>query len=186
LDYFLEQPGRYTFTEAFFANHAALIHRLQTFFPAAVSVEVDANGGTPSPLQVTEQAHAAGLTANDARGLLYDRDTVAFYGDPAWVARMAPQPTAWDQTLTEDKGIWTLEIKPNRGAKTFAPINQNGSQRGGRPIVQFLPQRVKVAQIIEGAELKPVITDDFILVPNPVTCDPTRKYRVVFRAAAND
>jgi hypothetical protein len=42
---------------------------------------------------------------------------------------------------------------------------------------------VKDAQIVEGAELKPVITDDFILVPNPVTCDPARKYRVVFRAA---
>jgi hypothetical protein len=83
-------------------------------------------------------------------------------------------------------GILTLEIKPNRGAKTFAPINQNGSQRGGRPIVQFLPQRVRDVQIVEGAELKPVITDDFILVPNPVTCDPATKYRVVFRAAARD
>ena len=186
LDYFLEQPGRYTFTEAFFANHAALIHRLQTFFPAVVSAEVDANGRTSSPLQVTEQARAAGLTANDARGLLYDRDTVAFYGDPAWVARMAPQPTAWDQTLTQDKDVWTLEIKPNRGEKTFAPINKNGSQRGDRPIVQFLPRRVKDARVLEGTELKPVITDDFILVPNPGTCDPARKYHVVFQATARD
>jgi hypothetical protein len=186
LDYFLEQPGRFTFTEAFFANHAALIHRLQTFFPDLVSAEVEANRGTPSPLRVTEQARAAGLTANDARGLLYDRDTVAFYGDPAWVARMAPQPTAWDQTLTENEGVWTLEINPNRGEETFAPINRNGSQRGDRPIVQFLPQRVKDAQIIEGAELKPVVADDFILVPNPATCDPARKYRVLFRAAARD
>ncbi|MBN2560404.1 MAG: hypothetical protein JXQ75_05680 [Phycisphaerae bacterium] len=184
LDYFLEQPGRYTFTEAFFANHAALIHRLQTFFPDVVSAAVDARGRTQTPVQVTEQARAAGLTANDARGLLYDRDTVAFYGDPAWVARMAPQPTAWDQTLTENDGIWTLEIKPNRGAKTFAPINTNGSQRGGRPIVQFLPRRVKEVQILEGAEFKPAITDDFILVPNPTFCDPAREYRVVFRAAA--
>jgi hypothetical protein len=186
LDYFVEQPGRYTFTEAFFANHAALIHRLQAFFPDVVSAEVDTNGRPASPLQVTEQARAAGLTANDARGLLYDRDTVAFYGDPAWVARMAPQPTAWNQTLTESKGVWTLEIKPNRGAETFAPINKNGSQRGGRPLVQFLPQRVKDVQIIEGAEFKPVITEDFVLVPNPTTCDPARRYRVVFRAAARD
>jgi hypothetical protein len=186
LDYFLEQPGRYTFTEAFFANHAALIHRLQTFFPDAVLAEVDANGGALMALPVTEQARAADLTANDARGLLHDRDTVAFYGDPAWVARMAPQPMAWDQTLTQDKGVWTLEIKPNRGEKTFAPINNNGSQRGGRPIVQFLPRRVKDVQIIEGAELKPLVTDDFILVPNPATCDSARKSRVVFRAAARD
>ena len=28
LDYFVEQPGRYTFTEAFLANHHALVQRL--------------------------------------------------------------------------------------------------------------------------------------------------------------
>ena len=36
--------------------------------------------------------------------------------------------------------------------------------------------------MIEGADLKPVISDDFILVPNPRVCDPARKYRVVFQA----
>lgn len=185
LDYFVEQPGRYTFTEAFFANHAALIHRLQTLFPGVVSAEVDANGRPPSgsALPITDQARAAGLNANDARGLLYDRDTVAFYGDPAWVARLAPGTLAWDQTLREREGTYTFVIKPNFGEKTFAPINQNGSQRGGRPIVQFLPKRVKAVRLLEGADLQPVITDDFILVPNPRVCDPAKPYRVVFQAA---
>jgi hypothetical protein len=32
------------------------------------------------------------------------------------------------------------------------------------------------------ADLKPVITDNFILVPDPRECDPARNYRVVFRA----
>jgi hypothetical protein len=36
LDYFVEQPGRYTYAEAFFANQQALIHRLVTEFPALV------------------------------------------------------------------------------------------------------------------------------------------------------
>ena len=35
LDYFIEQPGRYSFTEAFFANHHALIHRLESCFPGS-------------------------------------------------------------------------------------------------------------------------------------------------------
>jgi zinc protease len=181
LDYFVEQPGRYTFAEAFFANQAALVARLQSYFPDLVSVGPDAKGRLPAPVQVTAAASAAGLTANDARGLVYDRDTVAFYGDPAWVARMAKGQTAWDQTLTEREGVWTFEIKPNRGLRTFDPINRNGSQRGGRPIVQFLPRRLKDVQILEGADLKPLITDDFVLVPNPRTCDPARNYRVVFR-----
>ncbi|MCX6903761.1 MAG: hypothetical protein NTW03_09850 [Verrucomicrobia bacterium] len=183
LDYFVEQPGRYTFTEAFFANQVALIHRLHTGFGGAAFAEVDANGRTKSPIQLTPAGRAAGLNLNDARGLLYDRDTVAFYGDPAWEARMAPGRLAWEQTLVQKNGAYTFEIKPNRGEQTFAPINTNGSQRGGRPIVAFFPQRMKNLRIIEGAELKPVITENFILVPNPRTCDPSRTYRVVLEAA---
>ncbi len=133
---------------------------------------------------MTEAARAAGLNANDARGLLYDRDTLAFYGDPAWAARMAERPKAWDQSLTESNGFWTFEVRPNRGERTFAAIKMNGSQRGGRPLIQFLPRRLADARVIEGADLKPVITENFILVPNPGECDPTRKYRVVFRANA--
>ena len=58
LDYYVEQPGRYTLTEAFFANNHALIHRL-------------GDSATPS---------------RDIRGLKFDRDVVAFYGDPKWSA----------------------------------------------------------------------------------------------------
>ena len=49
-------------------------------------------------------------------------------------------------------------------------------------MVQFLPQRVQGVQVLEGDELRPVITDDFVLIPNPRECDPARKYVVRFRA----
>jgi zinc protease len=182
LDYFVEQPGRYTFAEAYFANQHALIYRLKTYFPGAESVVADANGSPKTPVAAAPAAQTAGLNANDLRGLLYDRDTVAFYGDPAWAARMAKGNAAWEQSLTEKKGIWTFTITPKRGEKTFAPINKNGSQRGGRPIIAYLPKRVKEVQVLAGTELHPVITDDFILVPNPQTCDPAKPYQVVFRA----
>lgn len=152
LDYFVEQPGRYTFNEAFFANHHALIY----------SLEKDPK----------------------SRGLQFDRDVVAFYGDPAWEARMAPASKAFEQTLTEENGIYTLNIKLNRGADSFKPININGAQRGWRPIVQLLPQRVKDVKVIEGDDLKPVIADDFILIPNPRDADINRNYVVRFSAAA--
>jgi hypothetical protein len=154
LDYFVEQPGRYTFSEAFFANHHALMHRL----------------GDPT------------TGARDQRGLAFDRDVVAFYGDPAWEARMAPGKLAYEQTLTIKDGLYTFEIRPNLGEESFAAVNTNGSQRGGRPFVHLLDHRIKDAQIVEGSDLKPVITDDFILVPRPQRCDPSRSYRVSFRA----
>lgn len=158
LDYFVEQPGRYTLAEAFLANDHALIHRLTS--------------------------GAAGK--QDVRGLEYDRDIVAFYGDPAWEARMADHPKAWDQSLTLSDDLYTFDVVPRRGEATFRPINTNGSQRGGRPIVQLLPHRVKDVEIVEGADLNPVVTDDFILVPNPGACDPNKVYRVSFRARKRD
>jgi len=154
LDYYVEQPGRYTLTEAFFANNHALVHRL---------------GDSATP-------------ARDKRGLQFDRDVVAFYGDPKWSAKLAPGKLAYGQILTTDGGTFIFEIKPNFGAKSFDTVNINGSERGGRPFLAFLKQRITNIKIIEGQDLDPVITDDFVLVPRPVKCDPNRAYRVKFRA----
>ncbi|OWK38508.1 hypothetical protein [Fimbriiglobus ruber] len=165
LDYFVEQPGRYTLAEAFFANHQALLHKLETEFP--------------------KEARAAS-GENSRNGLLYDRDVVAFYGDPAWVARVKPAACAWDQALDVKDGTYTLTITPKLGAKSFAPVNTNGSQRGGRPVFAFLPHRVKKVAVTEGQDLKPVVTDDFVLVPLPKAVDADRMYRVTFTAEKAD
>lgn len=155
LDYFVEQPGRYTLTQAFFANHHALVHRLG------------------------ESTTSKG----DKRGLAFDRDVVAFYGDPAWSAHMAPGRLAYGQRLSFKDGVYTFEIEPKLGGKSFDTVNSNGSQRGGRPFVGFLDHRIEEVKLVEGGDLSPVIADDFVLVPRPAKCDPSRSYRVVFRAS---
>lgn len=185
LDYFVEQPGRYTFAEAVFANHNALSHRLETNFPELARLPL----GKPddamklrSKVGVSDTARKNGLRAQDGIGLLFDRDALAFYGDPAWQARMAPGKRAYEQTLSETDGTHTFTIKPLLGTKSFDPVNTNGSQRGGRPFVAWFPKRLDNITIVAGSELQPVITDDFILVPNPGKCDPDREYKVVFKA----
>ena len=85
---------------------------------------------------------------------------------------------SWEHSFRSE-----AEVKPNRGADSFKPINTNGSQRGGRPFIAYLPHRVRDVKVVAGAELNPVITDDFILVPNPGQCDPAKSYRVVFTAS---
>ena len=151
LDYFVEQPGRYTLAEAFFANHHALIHALET-------------------------------KAGNQRGMAFDRDVVAFYGDPKWEARMKPMKKAYDQRLTVAGDTFTFTIQPQRGADSFKPINTNGAQRGWRPIVHWLPNRIQDVTVLKCGEFKPVITDDFILVPNPRECSEDIHYEVVFQA----
>lgn len=186
LDYFVEQPGTYTFAEAFLATQHALIHRMERFFPDLVDAEIPPGGRPTGRIGVGAAAEAAGLRAQDGYGLLFDRDVVAFYGDPAWGARMTEGPRAFDQELREADGTFTFTIRPRRGAESFATINANGVQRGGRPFIAFLPHRVRDATLVLGEDLHPVITDDFILVPRPATCDPGRDYRVVFTAERAD
>ena len=184
LDYFVEQPGRFSFSEAYFANQHALIHRLETCFPEIARVALkDPNeaGKMRKKIQGNAAARLAGLKAQDAVGLLFDRDAVVFYGDPAWDARLAAGDCAYGQELRQEGDKYTLLIQPRWGKRAFDPVNTNGSQRGGRPIVAYLPQRVKDIRIVEGSELNPVITDDFILVPNPGSTDGGA-LKVVFNA----
>lgn len=153
LDYFVEQPGRYTLCEAFHASGHALVHRLQT------------------------QA-----APGDRAGLEHDRDVVALYGDPAWEARMADGKRSYEQALTEIDGTFTFTITPLDGARSFAPVNVNGSQRGGRPVVAFLPRRIGAAEVVAGEEWNPLVTDDFLLVPLPPE-GHLEPIRIVFRAS---
>ena len=183
LDYFVEQPGRYTFAEAFFANQHALIERLETNFPDMAKLDTPPGSFPRTKGSLTDIAKKAGLTQQDGMGLLHDRDVVVLYGDPAWDAKMARGKLSYEQTFTEvADGIYAFDIKPLLGEKSFEPVNTNGAQRGWRPIVQLFPERLKDIEIITGRELSPVITDNFILIPNPKTCDPNKSYRVEFKA----
>lgn len=183
LDYFAEQPGRYSFVEAFFANQHALVDRLETNFPDIARLDTPPGSMPPRKFTLSDAAKKAGLSHHDGLGLLHDRDVVALYGDPAWNAKLAPGKLSYGQTLTEvAAGVFALEFKPLLGDKSFEPVNRNGAERGWRPIVQFFPHRLKDIEIVSGKDLAPVITDNFILIPNPKICDPNKTYRVEFKA----
>ena len=142
-DYYIEQPGRFTVAEAFFANNQALLYLLE---------------------------HSNGLSAQTVQGLKYDRDVVVLYGDPAWNNALAVQDSGWKQTLTcenseNGKKIWTLTLEPMRGEKSFALLDSNGSERGGRPIVQFFRELVKDPKVLQGEEFNPLVLENFILIP---------------------
>ncbi|MBR4832704.1 MAG: hypothetical protein IKU86_00015 [Thermoguttaceae bacterium] len=155
-DYYIEQPGRFTLAQAFFANNQALLYLLE---------ESETENATPSKLP-----KGAKLSERYVKGLEYDRDVVAFYGDPAWRNALAEQESGWAQTLKSEKTddgrtLWTLTVEPKRGDKSFELVDDNGSERGCRPFFQLFPTRVADPQIVSGAEFNPVVVDNFILVP---------------------
>jgi hypothetical protein len=153
-DLFLAQEGRFTLAESFFLQNQLLLHRLQTRFPKTASVNFDRWNIESNQQLINQLAQEHQLTDRDEIGLLWDRDTVAFYGDPAWEARLKSQRTpAWSQELTEEDGTFRFEVLANTGGTWSTPATA------------FLPYRVEEIEITAGAELNPVITDDFILLP---------------------
>jgi hypothetical protein len=111
----------------FYANQQALMYRLATCFPGAETAQTR---GDELPAEHKPSAEAAelGLTSDDGVGVLYDRDVVDFYGDPAWEVRMAPTKAAWEQSLVEKEGRYTFEVHFNtlRPADCVAMILRHG------------------------------------------------------------
>ncbi|RMG00265.1 MAG: hypothetical protein D6741_07130, partial [Planctomycetota bacterium] len=107
---------------------------------------------------LTWRLHNETLSARDEQGLRYDRETVALYGDPAWEARLAPGkcPYSLDVDFVPSDGgvLCTIEVT----ADTTLPA-------GTRPIVVFLPHRIRDPRLVLMPRDKPVILDDAVLIP---------------------
>ena len=170
-DVFLGQPGRWTLAEAFFVNTQAMLHEIRTRFPKSAGVnfaryDMEKRRGLLAELQAK---HA--IANRDELGLLWDRDTVAFYGDPALDARPARRDLAWDQTLSVEGNRHTLTLKATRSGP-----------RPSRPVVALLPHRVANPKVIEGGDLEPVVTDSFLLAPLKGDFSSGDQVKIVFDA----
>ena len=168
-NYFFDQPGKFSFAESFYLNNQALVNRLITRFPANAGVEFDGWDG-PDWGMGEYSAKLGKNVDKDEFGLHWDRDTVAFYGDPAWRATAKPQASAWEQNLTANGDTYTFEVKANQDA-TF-----------GRPPAALFPCRLRMTRMLEGRDLNPVITDNFIMLPMADKLEKGKTLKVIFRA----
>jgi zinc protease len=164
-EYFLDQPARYTFNEAFFANQVALDYCLASYLkqhPGLTPPE-----GQVDVRRLTQDGH------RDLAGLLYDRKTVAFYGDPAWIAKTMPGKLQWEQKLTtvrnNKKTRYTLEITSGGEEPEKKISGESAPWKEPRPVIQWLPVRLKNPKIISGQEFQPLLTENFILIPRSKT-----------------
>jgi len=149
-DYFIGHRSKYTLSESFYCNNQALVHELSTKFPKASRLDL----GTYTQPEIKKVKEVHKVTNDRAICLLWDRDGVAFYGDPAWEVRFPPHAGAWQYSLTEKDGVHTLKVRATLDGRW-----------GGRPLMILLPEKVRNIKVLRGEEFKPVITDNFILLP---------------------
>ena len=179
-DLFSGQGGRFTLAEAFYFNNQALVHRLATDWPKLLDANIDnydlrRDRGLLGRLAVRHglvDKATRKFTGREGLGLLWDRDTVAFYGDPAWRASLPPTKLPWEQGFTVDGETVTFTVK----------ALADGTWPG-RPLAAFLPYRAAEVKVLAGEELAPVITDNFILLPLKGTFEAGQTIQVTYRAA---
>jgi hypothetical protein len=159
--------GRYSLAEAWFFNNQAIIHTLHDKYPEVANRH----------LTVSEESHGIPVDevarlGRDASGMLFDRDVVAFYGDPALRVTLDPtkMPAGVMMSLVKERGRYILSV---------AMAETRGSVRPDSPLCLWLPERLDDIQILAGKEYEPLVTDDFIMVTKP-DYEPGRTWKVVF------
>lgn len=93
--YFINNPGSMSFSEAFFANQQSLLHELYSKYGHHLDATLENHRSVYSKCFNTS-ASAREDISRDCSGLIYDRDNVAFYGDPAWRAELEVHSDVYD------------------------------------------------------------------------------------------
>ena len=175
----LFNSGHYDLAEAFFFTNQMLRHRLETQYPEKARIDFTDYGHENIGKMLNEKGlfkigdDGQPIPEKDLAGLLWDRDTVAFYGDPLWQARMpaSNQP-------------FTTEFSPGQaGRYTFTIRATAQGNWPSRPITAFLPERLANPHVTAGAEHQPVLTENFIMVPLKGPCKTGDTVQIAYRGA---
>ena len=156
-------PGDFfTFQESFYITNQTLILGLEEKFPELLN-----NNGKA------------------LRGYLYERDTMALYGDPAWDARMDKEDNYLFQPDISyiykggGKYEFTFKITSKLDNWSFDPTGWGGGNSAGA----LLPFRItNVKDIKTDSGGKTVITDNFVLMQVKGTLKKGDEKKVTFTA----
>lgn len=163
LDLLFSNHDASNLAEAWYLNNQFILDETMTRFPKLMNVNFnapDVNGIRNDP-DFARGMHSAGYgMGKDQIGLIHDRDTVVFYGDPAWTARLDESRAA---------SPWHIDWNdPKDAAKGFTvTANKNAKGRLG----VWFPNRInaKKATVTIGGisipmEKAGLLTNDFLLL----------------------
>lgn len=145
-NYFINLPGLMSFSESFYANNQALLAKLHTKYPEYETKDYD-------------ECNAS--VERECAGLLFDRDVVAFYGDPAYDARLVSKPDKYPYHISI-KELPTTENQLSDDWSVYEVI-VTVNKVPDRPAVYVFPCSVKEYKVLKGENV--IINCRFLLVP---------------------
>jgi len=144
-----QSEGGYSLSEAWFFNNQMMLNELLTRFPEAAQEVMDVSeDGQGFPMAMKRDL------AKDAAGMIWDRDVVAFYGDPL------------HRILAGNEQIFKASLKKS-GASLLLTIKASKDLKGGPAVCVWLPEKMKGLHPAQNSITDILVTDDYIIVLKP-------------------
>lgn len=164
-----------TLSEAVNANRQAVMYKLLHDFPQAAGINFQ-RFDIPD---IQRNALEFGLRDRDLIGLLWDRDSLAFYGDPAWQARMPSADRGWSVTQVTQ----AVDGEARLACRLRVETTREG-EWGDRPLVIHFPERMEDIRDIGVTGLdQALVLDDLALLPVAGAFRPGEVIEVTWTAA---
>lgn len=179
--YWEGMAGYAPLNESLFFSKQNLLYRLKEQFPETANYQYDPEKGLSFQNIATDLAKitkTSGAVLQQNIGMIWDRDVVAFYGDPA-------HRVYHDKEFTVPANRKAKLTKGKNGTYQFTitALSDHGKpDKNSTPVAAFFPERLKNIKVLKGEQFKPVITDNFIMVTAPGPFKAGKDYEIIFKA----
>ena len=176
------QSGRYTVAEAFYLNRQDLLYRLQENAPDVIDKDFPYDGKYDMEKEYADAVKVCGREISfDDLGQWYDRDVVAYYGDPAWEARLQELKNEQDVKVSMkvkgNKCVITIKTSKNFSAERMAGGNLPNENLQAQPFTYLLKDRIKNPRLAQGQTWKAAVDENFLFLYD-TDFKPSSTYKV--------
>lgn len=188
LKYFLSNAGRLALFESFFLNDLEIIEHNMELMPELMKTPYNTDWETFVALDSISKKIPDRKISTDMFGMYYDRDVLAYYGDPAWTINLQSIPKTSDYTILYEYKDNHLEITLKTHAD-FNPCNYQGNSWKSEhvadlPLAFYFPKRIDTPQLLGAKKIKSkyLLTEDALLIYTPdLKPNKTYRYKIVSR-----
>jgi hypothetical protein len=183
LKYWLSAPGRMTLAEAAFLNQQDMLTQISEWNKKLPEVKFSDINQDDYSCASNVLSKVLGKPANrDQIGFMYDRDVLAYYGDPAWNVRLQNLPFENDYKVSMmrkgKKCIISVITGMNFSMERMKGDHFKQEHVLDLPFSYFFPQRLKNPRLENGQSWKCAMDENFLMVYN-ANFMPGKTYRIV-------
>lgn len=186
--HWVASAGRYSLPEAAFLNRQDIIARLYGWNQRLAEMNFPYDR-MEQAADVISEATGITLPTREQIGFLYDRDAVAYYGDPKWDVRLQENMENRGFTITTEMGkkscTITVKTLPGFNLDHLTGNNYKPTCTFNLPFGYIFPQRLPNVRLAAGQSWKASMDENFILIYVP-GFEANKEYKILLEFDENE